>query len=206
MASDAPAQVPPAPQEPTNPQPAAASNAEPKTEANGVAKPAAKGAAKDNKAPAADGEKKLSGAEIKARAKAEKQARRAQQKAAQPPPPPSGGAGGQQGSGDKGGKSKQKQDGPQPAGGAKGQQGKQAAVPVAVVKDEKPAIPECYSHLSMAKRIKMTQADKDVHPAVLLLGQQMSAFAISDSTTRLEATLQALKKVCRVRTRPVFLA
>ena len=41
----------------------------------------------------------------------------------------------------------------------------------------------------------MTQADKDVHPAVLALGQQMNTFAISDSITRLEATLLAFKKV-----------
>lgn len=65
-----------------------------------------------------------------------------------------------------------------------------------VVKEvAKPKIPECMSHLLMAKRIPMTQADKDVDPVVLALGQQMSTFAISDSTTRLEATLLAFKKV-----------
>ncbi|CRK10922.1 hypothetical protein BN1708_009965 [Verticillium longisporum] len=166
-----------------------------------AAKPAKSG--KDSKgtgAPAAEGEKKLSGAELKAKAKAEKQARRAQQKAAQPAAAPSGGPGGQQaqvGGDAKGGKSKQKQDGPQAAGGAgaRGQQTKQAAVVVPVVKEVKPTIPECYSHLSVAKRTPLTHADKDVHPAMLLLGQQMAAFAVSDSTARLEATLLAFKKV-----------
>jgi translation initiation factor eIF-2B subunit delta len=47
----------------------------------------------------------------------------------------------------------------------------------------------------MARRIEMTNADKDVHPAVLVLGEHMSAFAISDSVTRLEATLYAFQKV-----------
>lgn len=47
----------------------------------------------------------------------------------------------------------------------------------------------------MAKGVNITHADKDVHPAVLVLGQQMSTMAISDSTTRLEATLLAFKKV-----------
>ncbi|KAM0272246.1 hypothetical protein ACHAQH_008767 [Verticillium albo-atrum] len=164
--------------------------------------PAAK-AGKDSKntqAPPAEGEKKLSGAELKAKAKAEKQARRAQQKAAQPAAAPSGGPGGQQaqsGGDAKGGKSKQKQDGPQAAGGAgaRGQQAKQATVVIPVVKDDKPAIPECYSHLSIAKRTPLTHADKDVHPAMLVLGQQMAAFAVTDSTARLEATLLAFKKV-----------
>jgi translation initiation factor eIF-2B subunit delta len=197
MSSDAPAQVPTAPSEPAPVAESAPTTTTPAPESatpNATKPaPAPKGGAKDPKTPAADGEKKLTGAELKAKAKAEKLARRAQTKAATVTPASSGG---QAGGDAKGGKSKQKQDGPQPAGGAKGQQGKQAVAPTPVVKDDKPAIPECYSHLSMAKRIKMTQADKDVHPAVLVLGQQMSAFALNDSTARLEAMLQALKKVC----------
>lgn len=136
------------------------------------------------------GEKKLSNAELKKKAKEEKAARRAQAKAAQPPQGP---AGGQQGAGNeaKNGKGKPKQDGQQarpplrPAGGSS-----------SVIKEViKPTIPECFSHLSMAKRIDLTHADKDVNPAVLVLGQHMSTFAISDSITRLEATLLAFKKV-----------
>ncbi|KXH40346.1 initiation factor 2 subunit family protein [Colletotrichum salicis] len=154
-------------------------------------------------APAAEGaEKKLSGAELKAKAKAEKAARRAKAKEAQPAPPPGQGGAQQSGGGDaKGGKSKPRQDGPQGAGGARGGPAVKA-VPVAIPKDTRPKVPECFSHLSMAKRIHMTEVDKDVHPAVLALGQQMSAFAITDSTTRLEATLLAFKKVIDSYTTP----
>jgi translation initiation factor eIF-2B subunit delta len=141
------------------------------------------------------GEKKLSGAELKKKAKEEKAARRAQAKASQASQGPS--QGGQQASGDgKGGKAKPKQDGQhqhQQHGGAK--LPIRPAAATAVVKDDKPSIPDCFSHLSMARRIEMTNADKDVHPAVLVLGEHMSAFAISDSVTRLEATLYAFQKV-----------
>jgi translation initiation factor eIF-2B subunit delta len=65
----------------------------------------------------------------------------------------------------------------------------------AAPKEVKPKIPDYFSHLAMAKGVNITHADKDVHPAVLVLGQQMSTMAISDSTTRLEATLLAFKKV-----------
>ncbi|RKL04158.1 hypothetical protein BFJ68_g11141 [Fusarium oxysporum] len=141
------------------------------------------------------GEKKLSGAELKKKAKEEKAARRAQAKASQASQGPS--QGGQQASGDgKGGKAKPKQDGQhqhQQHGGAK--LPIRPAAATAVVKDDKPSIPDCFSHLSMARRIEMTNADKDVHPAVLVLGEHMSAFAISDSVTRLEATLYAFQKI-----------
>jgi translation initiation factor eIF-2B subunit delta len=137
------------------------------------------------------GEKKLSNAELKKKAKEEKAARRAQAKASGAGPGP-----GAQGAADgKGGKGKQKQDGPQ----GQQQQSRPATRPAAPVptipKEVKPTIPECFSHLSVARRIDMTQADKDVHPAVLALGQHMSTFALSDSITRLEATLLAFKKV-----------
>jgi hypothetical protein len=148
---------------------------------------------------AAAGEKKLSGAELKRRAKEEKAARRAQAKTTLASQGGGGGpgAGGhqqqQQQQQQVGSKAKAKQDGGA-AGQQTGHQGQQqrAAAP----KETKPAVPECFSHLSMARRIDMTQADKDVHPAVLVLGQHMSAFALSDSITRLEATLLAFKKVC----------
>lgn len=136
------------------------------------------------------GEKKLSNAELKKKAKEEKAARRAQVKAVQPAQGP---AGGQQGAGSevKGGKGKPKQDGQQ--GGSRPPL--RPSLTGSVIKETKPSIPECFSHLSMARRIDMTHADKDVNPAVLVLGQHMSTFAISDSITRLEATLLAFKKV-----------
>ncbi|KPM44007.1 hypothetical protein AK830_g2543 [Neonectria ditissima] len=137
---------------------------------------------------AAAGEKKLSGAELKKKAKEEKAARRAQAKAVTTSFAPA--KEGQPAGGDgKGGKAKPKD----------GQHG--AKLPLrtsstsAVPKVIKPSVPVCFSHLSMARRIDMTHADKDVNPAVLVLGEHMSAFAISDSITRLEATLLAFKKV-----------
>lgn len=146
---------------------------------------------------------KLTPAQLKAKAKAEKAARRAQAKevkaavaAAQPHPGPTGGDA-------KGGKVKGKQDGSQPSGPQS--QGKLSLVhrpsvsgrrpSIFLEKDIRSSIPECFSHIPMAKRIPMSQAHKDVHPAVLAAGQQMSTFAIKDSISRLEATLLAFKKV-----------
>ncbi|KAL5090324.1 hypothetical protein Trisim1_004516 [Trichoderma cf. simile WF8] len=167
-----------------------------------------KGAKDQTKAPAAaaaaaseGGEKKLSNAELKKKAKEEKAARRAAAKVTQPQPPASAPG---QGDSAKGGKPKPKQDGPQ----AGAQHGKtpapRSAAPMTTTapKEAKPSVPECFSHLAMAKGVNLTHADKDVHPAVLLLGQQMSTMAISDSTTRLEATLLAFKKVIDSYTTP----
>ncbi|KAK1244108.1 hypothetical protein MKX08_002246 [Trichoderma sp. CBMAI-0020] len=161
-----------------------------------------KKASKDQpKAGAAEaGEKKLSGAELKKKAKEEKAARRAAAKAT--PQPPAGAPA--QSDAKSGSKPKPKQDGP---GQAAAQHGKipapRSAAPVpAAPKEVKPSIPDYFSHLAMAKGVNMTHADKDVHPAVLVLGQQMSTMAISDSTTRLEATLLAFKKVIDSYTTP----
>ncbi|SPO06890.1 related to translation initiation factor eIF2B, 71 kDa (delta) subunit [Cephalotrichum gorgonifer] len=153
-------------------------------------------AKKDAPAPApAAGEKKLSGAELKARAKAEKAARRATKVVAQQASAAAAEA--------KGGKSKQKQDGPHVVGGKGKPAASGGAAPVAPAKKVKgPTVPECFSHLAMAKRVTLSQADRDVHPAVLLLGQQMSAFVVRESTRRLEATLLALKKVIESYTTP----
>lgn len=154
-----------------------------------------KKASKDQpKAGAAEaGEKKLSGAELKKKAKEEKAARRAAAKTTQPQPPAGAPA---QSDAKSGSKSKPWQE----AGQAAAQHGKipapRSAAPVpAAPKEVKPSIPDYFSHLAMAKGVNITHADKDVHPAVLVLGQQMSTMAISDSTTRLEATLLAFKKV-----------
>ncbi|KAI0881047.1 nagb/rpia/CoA transferase-like protein [Annulohypoxylon maeteangense] len=164
---------------------------------------------KNVKSEAAEASKpsKLSGAELKAKAKAEKAARRAQVKvskevakgeaAVSSSPGPLGPSAGEI----KGGKSKGKQDGAATTPAA----GKQAVSkgPASVVPIEpKFTIPECFSHLSMAKRIPITQADKDVHPTVLALGQQMATFTIDESITRLKATLLAFKKVIDSYTTP----
>ncbi|KAJ4187227.1 hypothetical protein NW755_007320 [Fusarium falciforme] len=160
----------------------------------------AKGQGKDQQ-PAAPGEKKLTNAELKKKAKEEKAARRAQAKASQAPQGPPQGGHSQAGSSEgKGSKGKPKQDGQHGGSGAK--LPLRPAATAAVVKDTKPTIPDCFSHLSMARRIDMTHADKDVNPAVLVLGEHMSAFAISDSITRLEATLLAFQKVIESYTTP----
>ncbi|KAL7791406.1 hypothetical protein V8C37DRAFT_382307 [Trichoderma ceciliae] len=162
-----------------------------------------KGPKDQNKASAASaesaGEKKLSNAELKKKAKEEKAARRAAAKVPVPQQPASAPG---QNDAKSGGKPKPKQDGPQ----AGNQHGKtpapRSAAPMPAPKEVKPSVPECFSHLAMAKGVNLTQTDKDVHPAVLLLGQQMSTMAISDSTTRLEATLLAFKKVIDSYTTP----
>ncbi|UNI18771.1 hypothetical protein JDV02_005023 [Purpureocillium takamizusanense] len=169
------------------PSPAAAGNAagEKKDQKQPAkAQPAAQGEA-------AAGEKKLSNAELKKKAKEEKAARRAAAKTTQPPPP-SGAQGGP--SDGKGGKGKgSKQDGHSAAHHHRA--ASKSVLPPPAIKDNKPKIPECFSHLSMAKRISYMQADKDVHPAVLRLGQRMACFVISDSLTRVETTLLAFKRV-----------
>ncbi|KAI1215100.1 nagb/rpia/CoA transferase-like protein [Annulohypoxylon truncatum] len=151
---------------------------------------------------------KPSGAELKAKAKAEKAARRAQAKvskevakgeaAVSSSPGQLGPSAGEV----KGGKAKGKQDGGATTTPAAGKQAaSKGPAPVALT-EPKFTIPECFSHLSMAKRIPITQADKDVHPTVLALGQQMATFTIDESITRLKATLLAFKKVIDSYTTP----
>ncbi|KAL2019989.1 hypothetical protein VTK56DRAFT_8989 [Thermocarpiscus australiensis] len=156
-------------------------------------------------APTTANPEKLTPAQIKAKAKAEKAARRAQVKEARaaaaatttPATPQAGGPN----TDAKGGKGKGKQDGQQ--GQAKGVQaqahrpsvtGRRPSMPI-VEKDARSGIPECFGHVPMAKRIPTTQAHKDVHPAVLVVGQQMATFALRDSISRLKATLLAFRKV-----------
>ncbi|KAK3326516.1 hypothetical protein B0H66DRAFT_513046 [Apodospora peruviana] len=138
----------------------------------------------------------LTPAQLKAKAKAEKAARRAQAKetkaivAAAAAPA-------QDAKASKGGKGKQ--DGSQPQGKSlqshrPSMSGRRPSVAI-MEKDARSIIPECFSHLPMAKRVQTSQAHKDVHPAVLAAGQQMATFAIKDSISRLEATLLAFKKV-----------
>ncbi|KAI1415216.1 nagb/rpia/CoA transferase-like protein [Hypoxylon sp. FL1857] len=152
---------------------------------------------------------KLSGAELKAKAKAEKAARRAQAKASKEvakgeaavssAPGQLGPSAGEV----KGNKTKGKQDGgATTAQGAAGRpvvsKGPASSAPA----EPRFTIPECFSHLSMARRLPITQADKDVHPTVLALGQQMATFTIDESIVRLKATLLAFKKVIDSYTTP----
>ncbi|KAI0123064.1 initiation factor 2 subunit family protein [Xylariales sp. AK1849] len=152
----------------------------------------------DTKAPETAGDKKLTGAELKAKAKADKAARRAQQKtskevakgeaAISSSPQPLGPA-----ASEVKGKQKGKDGREGPASASR--PALPRAPPSVVVTEQKVQTPECFSHLSMARRIPMTQADKDVHPSVLAVGQQMATFAIDESISRLQATLLAFKRV-----------
>ncbi|KAI0439944.1 hypothetical protein F4803DRAFT_553567 [Xylaria telfairii] len=155
------------------------------------------------------GAPKLSNAELKAKAKAEKQARRAQAKASKDtapggaPAPASAGQSGHPPPDSKGNKTRGKPDGaPTASSGATGRTaGTRGPVPIVPPKPEN-SIPECFSHLAMARRLPINQADKDVHPTVLTLGQQMATFSIDESITRLKATLLAFKKVIDSYTTP----
>ncbi|KAK4166711.1 putative translation initiation factor eIF-2B subunit delta [Cladorrhinum sp. PSN259] len=144
-------------------------------------------------APAAAGDQlKLTPAQLKAKAKAEKAARRAQVKdartaAATVPPPEKSGPDA------KGAKGKGKPDTQQ--GQNKGPRPSVTGPRPVIEKDPRSTIPGFFSHVPMAKRIPLSQAHKDVHPAVLAAGQQMATFAIKDSIARLEATLLAFAKV-----------
>ncbi|KAF3770961.1 nagb/rpia/CoA transferase-like protein, partial [Cryphonectria parasitica EP155] len=62
-------------------------------------------------------------------------------------------------------------------------------------KPKGPEVPETFSYLSMAKKLPLSKADKDVHPAVLAIGQQMASFTLKDNLARLEAMLVAFQKV-----------
>lgn len=168
--------------------------------AAGPAAPSPKGDAKGKAPakPAADGDKGLSGAALKAKKKEEKAAKRAQTKAASGlPQGPQGGAGD-----GKGGPRPNKQNLGPPGHPGHVRSGSKGSLPVPQIRDTKPKVPECFSHLSMARRISLTHADKDVNPLILLLGQQMSTFAIRDSITRLETTLLAFKKVIETYATP----
>ncbi|KXX81754.1 putative translation initiation factor eIF-2B subunit delta [Madurella mycetomatis] len=132
---------------------------------------------------------KLTPAQLKAKAKAEKAARRAQVKEARAATgaAPLTQQTGSSGADAKGGKAKGKQDGA-------GRGGRRPSMPF-FEKDPRSGIPECFSHIPMAKRIQTSQAHKDVHPAVLAVGQQMATFALKDSIARLEATMLALQVI-----------
>jgi translation initiation factor eIF-2B subunit delta len=161
-------------------------------------------------APAQANPPKLSNAELKAKQKAEKAARRAQAKEAKVAVAPPPAAAAQQQEGGKGGKQPSK-GGKQDGGSNQEQQstvqrtgqpprrpsmgGKRPSLVAGAEQDPRAAIPECFSHIPMAKRIPTSQAHKDVHPAVLALGQQMATFTVRDSITRLKYMLLAFRKV-----------
>lgn len=173
-------------------------------------------------------EPKLSNAELKKRAKAEKQARRAAAKEQQ------GGAAGGEPTGEqngvqggnqaaqqqqqrpKGEKQQQQQKGPQKKGGQE-----QASLPVRNRRASQSAVApqkeqlkksekkpqskqiELFSHLySQPRRHNAEGASKDVHPAILTLGFQISSYEICGSSARCVAMLLAFKDAIQDYTTP----
>jgi len=148
---------------------------------------------------AADTPKKLSPAELKKLAKAEKQAKRAQAKAAsgapshQPGPP----------------KESQRQQ-KESKQGSKDDKSRSLPVRRRPSQSNVPVIKEperktkkepkqtglFFGHLySQSKQQSLVGASKDVHPAVLALGLQYSSYAICGSTARMVAMLLVFKAV-----------
>lgn len=167
------------------------------SESNPSAATAAAPAASAPAPVAQDGAPKLTPAQLKAQKKAEKAARRTQVVAAKEVVGPPANSNDSKGSAKQG---KTKQDRPEPPATPRGPK-KTSAAPAATpvpAKPKGPTVPEPFIHLSLAKKLPLSKADKDVHPAVLAIGQQMANFTLKDNLLRLEATLIAFRKVNHV--------
>lgn len=145
-----------------------------------------------------DAPPKLSGAEIKKQKAAEKAARRAQaaqeKQVGAPAPPTSSPATAQKGDRSKAQKPQQKRRGS--VSGSRDhpiRTPKMSAIPEVPKKEDKTV--EFFRHLYKPRMKGLAGAGKDVHPAVLALGIQMSNYSICGSNARLVATLQAFKRV-----------
>lgn len=144
----------------------------------------------------------LSPAELKKQAKAEKAARRQQalaEKAGPVAPPVALPSPGLQQKSDpiKGAKVNHKRTG-STAMEVRGLpvRGAQKTTPVAPAEPKKEdKTVEFFRHLYKTRTTSIAGANKEVHPAVLALGLQMSNYTICGSCARLVATLQAFKRV-----------
>jgi translation initiation factor eIF-2B subunit delta len=144
---------------------------------------------------------KLSPAELKKQAKAEKAARRAQAKAADPSPKPQTGPSKDGQKQQRDSKQAPKDDKSRPLPNRR--RPSQSNVPVAKEPEKKPKKEKepkqtglFFGHLySQPKQQSMNGASKDVHPAVLALGLQYSSYAICGSTARMVAMMLAFKQV-----------
>ncbi|KAE8349688.1 hypothetical protein BDV28DRAFT_140659 [Aspergillus coremiiformis] len=183
---------------------------QPSTGASKPAKPSKQPKSKDAlpTAGGAPAEEKLSPAELKKRAKAEKAARRARERAERDA---TGGAGATQGpnaasakrgsTGGAGGKEA-------PGQPQKGQRHRRGSATLASATEQKKK-PEdksvaVFGHLyGQPRRTTVAGAGKEVHPAVLALGLQMSNYVICGSSARCVATLLAFKRVIEAYTTPL---
>ncbi|KAI1906120.1 hypothetical protein LOZ39_006548 [Ophidiomyces ophidiicola] len=177
-----------------------------------------------------ESEPKLSNAELKKRAKAEKAARRAKEKQEREQQAGAGGggapdlqAGQQAGGAKKGGAGKQDSKQSQKKGDAKGglkQSGTVAAkqisvqrrgsihIPAAEAKKKKKTDDEntvaVFGHLPWhSRRAGIAGVGKEIHPAVVALGMQLRDYVICGSSARCVATLLALKRVVQAYITPV---
>lgn len=189
------------------PKPAATEASQPQKEKKGALGKQTKDPATPTDIP------KLSGAELKKKAKEEKAARRAQALAekqsggpAQSPVTTTGP--GQKPNAQQGqkGAQQQKRRG-STAGEAKilALRSGQKSAPVVEVPKEEDKTVEFFRHLYKTRTTSIAGASKEVHPAVLALGLQMSNYTICGSCARLVATLQAFKKVSSVLLDSTFL-
>ncbi|KAE8369586.1 hypothetical protein BDV27DRAFT_120542 [Aspergillus caelatus] len=192
-------------------QPPSSQPPQPSNGASKPAKPPKQPKSKDAPPAAggAPGEEKLSPAELKKKAKAEKAARRAKERAereasggagagpgpnAAPPKKGSigGGAGGKEAPGQPY-KSQRHRRGSATQASATEQKKKQEDKNVAV-----------FGHLyGQPRRTTIAGAGKEVHPAVLALGLQMRDYVVCGSSARCVATLLAFKRVIEAYTTPL---
>lgn len=186
----------PAVVEPPKPEPPATS------QATATGEGGATDGGKPQSPAALSGGTKLSNAELKKLAKAEKAARRAQavQEKQSGPAPPATMPPGQgqktdglkvaKGAGHKRTSSTSNDSRNMPIrGGAQ-----KAPAPPSPPKEEDKTV-EIFRHLYKSRTTTIAGASKEIHPAVLALGMQMSNYTICGSCARLVATLQAFKKV-----------
>ena len=149
---------------------------------------------------------KLSGAELKKQKQAEKAARRILQKQGGQTTLP------QTGPASQGKKAEVATQRPQGANQANGEKRKTGSIvgepkhiPIRGAAAHTPALVEApkaedktvelFRHLYRTRTTSIAGANKEVHPAVLALGLQMSNYTICGSCARLVATLQAFKRV-----------
>ncbi|KAL3460333.1 hypothetical protein BJX64DRAFT_263307 [Aspergillus heterothallicus] len=161
------------------------------------------------------GSDKLSPAELKKKAKAEKAARRARERAEREQPGGASGAGsaaGGQAPGTPAGKKGADAGGAAAASG-KGQKGiprrgSAQAVPQSGAAESKKKQEDknvaVFGHLyGQQRRTTVAGAGKEVHPAVLALGLQMRDYVVCGSSARCVATLLAFKRVIEAYTTPM---
>lgn len=223
--NEAPAGASPARVQPQDSAASADSQPAAKTEKTQPQKPAPN----DADSAQTNGEKKLSGAELKKQQKAEKQARREREKAEKAAATgaapiangiPAGGSNGPKPAGEPGNMPKpgaQQQRGGQEARLQHRRAPSQGASTLTRPQQLRPSQPSTkkepkkmnkevglFGHLySQPRRYNMEGVSKEVHPAVLALGFQMSNYVICGSNARCVAMLLAFKKVRPIHRRMI---